>query len=201
MNIFQLSISTFVFAVTLLLGTTAVIASRFVVTTVATLYKPAAVPDRVAAPTAQPERVVDLPDLRNDSPSAPDDFDPTGSYYLANEKVPAAFADIEYIDITTREYGDENGTYFSRPIVPTGSLRTQKRFEFSKISFGNREISFETDLHDGISYQFVGTFPVATEYVTCEGCEYPADLKGRLKKLKNGKVIAEVQAEFYINGC
>jgi hypothetical protein len=201
MNIFQLSISTFVFAITLLLGTTAVVASRFVVATVANLYKPAT-RERVVAPAAEPERVVDLPDLRNEPPPAPDDFDPSGPYVLDAEKVPAAFADVDWIDIVTHRYVEDNETYINQPIIPTGSLQTPKKsFEFKKVAVGNREISFETTTIDGVRYTFVGHFLISTEHIACEDCEYPADLTGKLKKLKNGRVIAEVDAKFYIAGC
>jgi hypothetical protein len=199
MNIFSFSIRAFVFSVALLTGTTAVIASRFVITTVAAFTETSAEPESVTMPES--ERATVFEDLRNEEPIAPEDFDPTGTYGLDTDKLPAAFADFEFIDIATREYEEDNGTYFSRPIIPTGSLQTKKTFELKKIAYGNREISFETTVQDGISYRFVGHFPVSTEFISCEGCEYPADLKGQLKKLKNGKVIAEIEAEFYVHGC
>ena len=201
MNILHLSISTFIFGLTLCIGTTAVIASRYVITTVASLTKASPVPESVVVSAAAPERVVDLPDLRYEPPSAPEDFDPSGPYVLDPEKVPAAFADIQWIDIVTRRYVENDETYVNQPIIPSGSLQTKNSFNFTKIAVGNREISFETTAIDGISYQFVGNFPVTTESIDCEGCEYPADLTGRLKKLRNGKVIAELDAKFYISGC
>ena len=201
MNIFQLSIATFVFGITLLLGTTGVIASRFVITTVASLTKASPLPESVSVSAAAPERVVDLPDLRHEPPSAPEDFDPSGPYVLDPEKVPAAFADIEWLDIVTHRYLKDNETYINQPIIPSGSLEAKKEFTLTKIALRNREIAFETASVGGISYQFVGNFPVTTESIDCEGCEYPADLTGRLKKLRNGKVIAELDAKFYISGC
>lgn len=199
MNIFQLSIGTIVFASTLLLGTTAVIASRFLITTVAGLTRPAAAAQPIVVPAAEPERIVDLPDLRKDSPTTPDDFEPSGSYSLDTETAPAAFADIEFLEIVTTEFGydAENATYTNVPIIPTGRLQTKKTFSFTKISIGVREISFETTAVKGISYRFVGDFPVLIEAIDCETCEHPPNLKGSLKKLKNGKVIAEMDAKFY----
>ncbi len=201
MNIFQLSISTLVFGITLLLGTTAVIASRFVITTVASLAKASPVLESVVVSAAEPESVVDLPELRNARPDAPEDFDPSGPYVLDPEKTPAAFADIQWLDIVTHRYLKDDETYINQPIIPNGSLEAKKEFAFTKVAVGNREISFETTAIDGISYHFVGNFPVTTEFIDCEGCEYPADLKGKLKKLKNGKVIAELDAKFYVGGC
>ncbi|MDI1241591.1 MAG: hypothetical protein PSX80_06685 [bacterium] len=200
MNIFQLSLSTFVFGITLLLGTSAVIAARFVITTVGGLTKSPATTERVAVPVAEPEPATRLEDLRNDLATI-DDFDPTGTYFLNSETLPQAFAEIEFLDIETREYNEDREIYSSRNILPIGSLQTKKRFSFTKIAVGNREIAFETTTVDGLSYQFVGQFPVLTEVIECEGCEYPANLTGRLKKLKNGKVIAEFDAKFYIGGC
>ena len=201
MNIFQLSIATFVFGITLLLGTTGVIASRFVITTVASLTKASPLPESVIVSAAAPERVVDLPDLRHEPPSAPEDFDPSGPYVLDPEKVPAAFADIEWLDIVTHRYLKDNEIYINQPIIPSGSLEAKKEFTLTKIALRNREIAFETASVGGISYQFVGNFPVLTESIDCEGCEYPANLTGRLKKLRNGKLIAEMDAKFYISGC
>ncbi|MEQ1763125.1 MAG: hypothetical protein ABL984_08275 [Pyrinomonadaceae bacterium] len=197
MNIFHLSISLLVFVSTLLLGTTAVIASRFVITTVAGFTKPAPARVNVVVPTAERERIVDLEDLRNEPPPQPDDFDATGSYSLIMDETPGAFADVGFVDITAREYSYANGIYASNPVIPSGTLHTNKWHVFTKVSIGNREISFETITEGGISYQFVGHFPVSSEYVTCQGCENPADLKGRLKKLNNGNVIAELDANFY----
>jgi len=195
MNIFQLSISTLVFASTLLLGTTAVIASRFVMTTPASITKPATLPE-IVVPQAESENV-EFEDLRNETPPLPDDFDATGSYSLIMDQLPDAFADIGFIDISSREYADANGMYTSRPIIPSGTLHTKNWHVFTRVSIGNREISFETTTEGGISYQFVGYFPISSEYITCQGCENPADLKGRLKKLKDGNVIAELDANLY----
>ena len=197
MNIFQLSISTIVFASTLLLGTTAVIASRFVITTLASLTKPS---ESLAVQSAEPEQALIFEDLRNKAP-AHDDFDPSGGYSLITEDVNAGFADIASLDITVREYWKTDGTYLNRPIVPDGKLNgTKARFYLTKISLGNREISFETDTQDGVNYRFVGHFPVTSEYLSCEGCEHPADLKGTLTKLKNGYAVANLEANFYAYG-
>jgi hypothetical protein len=44
--------------------------------------------------------------------------------------------------------------------------------------------------------------PLSLETTYCQAREYSADLRGRLKKLKNGKVIAELDAKFfYVHGC
>lgn len=202
MNTINLSISALVFGGTLLLGTTAVAASRFVVTTIANKLTPPANSERLV-PLDEPTTVAVFDDLRAvEDQDTTNDFDPSGSYSLDTEDVPKHFADIEFLEIETREYVERSGTYFNRPIVPRGMLKTTKSLAFTRISVGDREISFETESIHGISYQFIGQFPETSEMIDCfETCEYPADMKGKLKKMENGKVVAELSAEFYIHGC
>lgn len=190
-----------VFGGALLLGTTAVVASRFIFTTIVDAVKtpvaaekPAPFEELTTVPEFDQPEVIDDQDM-------PSSFDPSGGYSLDMEIVPKTFADIEYLEIVTHEYLEENESYISRPIVPTGMLKTKKSFAFTKILVGNREISFETESIDGIRYQFVGVFPESNEMINCEACEYPPDLKGQLKKIKNGRVVAEWHAKFYVQGC
>jgi hypothetical protein len=127
-------------------------------------------------------------------------FDP-GEIYYPPEKSPQAFANIELLDIETREFWQDDGKYFNKPIVPTGYLRAGKDFKFKVITIADREITFETAEINDVSYRFVGHFPVIPQYEYCEQCEYPPDLKGKLTKLKNGKIVAEMNAEFYVSHC
>lgn len=200
MKIFHFSIHALVFVGALLLGTSAVVASRFVITTVASLTKTTAVSESVFVP-AEPENVPVFEDLRSETLEKADDFDPTGSYSLVMDDVPAVFAEIVFLEIATREYKEQDGAYVNRPIIPNGLIQTTKTFAFAKIAVANREISFETDTQDGASYQFVGYFPLSSEYIACVGCEQAADLHGKLRKLKNGKVVAELDVKFYSYGC
>ena len=201
MRIFNLSIRALVFGSALLLGTTAVVASHFVIGTITNVITPAVINARTVSHVEPgPFLEFDVSD-KTINQGFSDDFDPSGNYSLDIENVPKAFADIEYLDITTREYINENGTHINRPIVPAGMIMTKKSLTFTKLALGNHEISFETESVGGISYQFVGQFHNPTETINCESCEYPADLKGNLRKIKNGQVIAELEAKFYINGC
>lgn len=201
MTIFNVGVRVAAFGLALLLGTTVVAASRFVFNTIANVLRPAAI-SKPAAFTVEPEpfSVLDEIDFPSDKVSETD-FNPDGSYSLDIEKVPKAFSDVEFLHIMTREYEDVERNYTNRPVVPFGSLDAKKVFRFEKIAIGNREISFETESVDGISYQFVGHFPISAEVINCEGCEYPPDLTGILKKVKNGNVVAKLTAKFYIAGC
>jgi hypothetical protein len=76
------------------------------------------------------------------------------------------------------------------------------QFKFQAVTISDRDITFETREVKGVSYKFVGYFPKYPEFGEyCDGCEYPPELKGVLTKLKNGKVVAEIHAEFYAGGC
>jgi len=146
---------------------------------------------------------------RDDFPSEPSlvetqpaIFDPGEMYYLQTDNVPKAFADIKYLDLVTRKSWEEDGKYFDRPIIPTGYLFAEKEFKLGAITIAHREFTFYTAEIKGVSYKFVGYFPKYPEFVEyCDGCEYPPDLKGRLTKLTDGKVIAETEIEFYVEHC
>ena len=198
MNIFQLSISTIVFASTLLLGT---IASRPVISTFSSFTEALAIPEVIKTSSAEPGREPVFEDLRRGRPANASDFDPTGNYSLGVKELPNPFDDISFLHIMAREYSLQNGSYVASPTVPTGSLHGKRSsFSLTRISIGNREISFETDTVDGLKYRFLGHFPRSAEHTKCEceGCEHRAELKGSLKKVRGGKVIAEMDATFYL---
>lgn len=128
-------------------------------------------------------------------------FDAAGMYYFEPEEIPHDFSDIQFLEIETREYFADGGTYTNKPIAPAGYIETNKPLRFSSISVGDREVSFQTFETEGVRYKFVGHFPVNSGSEYCDGCEYPPDLTGKLTKLKNGKIVAEMNAKFYLAGC
>lgn len=127
-------------------------------------------------------------------------FDPTGYYEIRQETLSGSFAGFESFDLATREYSNENGSYWNKPIIPRGTVFAGKEFPLQKIAVSGREISFETETVGGVSYKFIGHFPVAA-LPACENCEYPPDLKGTLTKTKAGKVVESGEVEFYVSGC
>ena len=201
MNVLGISLRVFIFGLALLSGIAAVSVSRVFADPSVAEAKPSALSETggstIAADQSFGTHEFDLAVSENRS----FDFDPTGSYSLNLEKTPKAFADIEFVSIETRKYIHENGAYMNRPIVPTGALQSGTLLNFTRIAVANREISFETESKGGVSYKFVGNFPESVEAINCEGCDYPPDLTGRLTKLKNGKIIAELDAKLYVFGC
>lgn len=132
-------------------------------------------------------------------PSLVAEFDPAGSYYLDEETLPKAFADIDHLEIDTHNYTDPDGNPIYSLIPPTGSILTKKVLKFDRIAVGGKEIAFQTATVDGVSYRFTGRF---LNQAYCETDGDTPDLKGRLIKIKGNKWAAEMQAEFFLScGC
>lgn len=135
------------------------------------------------------------------------EFDGGNDYYIIG-KLPKGFRDFENLSIVTRDYenASEENNYEAVPIPPKGSFLTKKEFNFTRIKIANKQIAFETEAKKGVSYQFVGEFieEEAIEVIDKDGNEYTdsAVLKGRLKKMRDGKKIAESEVKFAImHGC
>lgn len=126
-------------------------------------------------------------------------FDGSGEYWMIDELKPEGFQDIESLEIIMRDYDvnwDEH--QYGLPIPPKGSLKTKKTFKFKRIAIGGKEIAFQTEEVDGISYKFTGRF-LDEEHL--QGDEMPSDLAGRLIKFKNGIWVASIHAKFYTSHC
>ena len=135
------------------------------------------------------------------------EFDAGNDYYIIG-KLPKGFRDFENLSIVTRDYenASEENNYEAVPIPPKGFFLAKKEFNFTRINIANKQIAFETEAKKGVSYQFVGEFieEEAIEVKDKDGNEYTdyAVLKGRLKKMRDGKKIAESEVKFAImHGC
>ncbi|NOT46874.1 MAG: hypothetical protein HOP17_03870 [Acidobacteria bacterium] len=115
---------------------------------------------------------------------------PEGSFYLGNKSVPKAFVDISELQIVTWDWEKGLG---STAIPPKGFLKTGKEFTFNRIAVTSRQITFQTETLDRVSYRFLGTF-------TPSG-QRRAPVTGKLIKIKNGKWVAEMTADFYEAQC
>lgn len=159
-----------------------------------------AVPNIEAANT--PMETLDLPASvapRTDE-TRPVEFDASGDYYLAGEKPPKGFENLEYLEIVTRDYDIEiEPGIYGKPIPPKGSVRAARNYKFKFLAIGTRQIAFETEKIKGISYKFTGEFE-SRENSNLEGKN--TVLEGRLIKIKDGKKLAETKSEFYFwDGC
>ncbi len=135
------------------------------------------------------------------------EFDAGDDYHIIGD-LPKGFRDFETLSIVTRDYENASveNNYESVAIPPKGFFFTKKEFNFTRINIANRQIAFETEAKQGISYQFVGEFTdeEAIEAKTEDGYEYTdyAVLKGRLKKMRDGRKIAESEVKFAVShGC
>lgn len=123
-----------------------------------------------------------------------------GSFYIDQENLPREFRDFEHIEIQTHDMAQlrEDDTYGVR-IPPKGWVSAKVQFAFSRIAINAKDISFQTETVDGVSYRFVGQYH-HVDY--CETDGSTPDLIGRLIKIKDGKWAAEMKAELYAQcGC
>ncbi len=120
-----------------------------------------------------------------------------GGYYYIIGKTPKAFADFTEFHIELWDYDEKKDEIFMVP--PSGYVDTKQTFKFKRVFLGKQDISFETENVHGISYQFSGKL-VDKVYVFEEDRVF---LEGTLKKLKDGKKIAEGKFKFswYVGGC
>ena len=159
---------------------------------------------------SQPEIVVmsspvaEIPTIETTSPPDSNEnveyaFDATGDYYLVDD-APRGFKDFKAINITTHGYENPSNlyNYEAVSIPPKGYLLTKKKYKFTRINIGNKQIAFETETKKEISYKFTGKF---VDNVQDEDGTY-ADLEGRLIKLRNGRKIAESKIRLLVScGC
>ena len=167
-------------------------------TEIAAVQPPAQSEVVMSSPVAEipVDETTPAPDLNE---SAEDSFNATGDYYLVDD-APKGFKDFESINITTNDYtnASEENNYWGTPIPPKGYLLTKKKYKFARINIGNKQIAFETEIRNEISYKFVGKF---VDNVQSEDGAY-ADLEGRLVKMQNGKKIAESDIRLLVScGC
>lgn len=164
-------------------------------------YPPRVVESEISQVAEQPSPVIE-----SEENTAPE-FYPDGDYYIIGD-LPKGFKDFETLSIVTVNYvkASEEDNYQYVPIVPKGFVEAKKEFNFTRINIANKQIAFETEAKNGISYQFFGEF-VEEEEIKIkakDGEEYTeyAVLKGRLKKMRDGKKIAESEVKLaYMHGC
>lgn len=129
-------------------------------------------------------------------------WDGSGEFYFDGETLPKGFKDFEFLEIVTRDYEVQNETgAYGAPIPPEGFIQAGKKFKFTRIGIGNKQVAFETETVGGISYKFTGDLK-DEDSDSCDIEQGAADLKGRLIKMKNGKKIAETEIGFNVScGC
>lgn len=128
-----------------------------------------------------------------------EEFYAEGSFYLETETIPKEFSDIDFLEIITHDYEKTRGDGTSGlPIPPKGGISTKKRLDFVRIAINGRELAFQTETVNGVSYRFTGKYP---KYEHTETSAETPDLVGQLIKIRDGKWAASMKAKFYMSGC
>lgn len=119
------------------------------------------------------------------------EYDGYGDYLIEGD-LPRGFKGFDRINIVTRNFkAKSKDCPIGTPIPPQGHLQTTKEYKFARISIGNKQITFETETINRISYKFAGRFE-------------PGKAEGLLIKIRGGKIAAESQVRFLLDekgGC
>ena len=114
-------------------------------------------------------------------------------YFFITGKTPPEFQDISYINLGGEgEYGAGANPPFY------GELAKEKKnesFKLMKPEISGNNIKFKTETKNGVSYEFEGTLKRKD---LAENQPNPDDvvMSGTLKKMENGKQIAESKLDF-----
>jgi hypothetical protein len=150
--------------------------------------------DNAANAVAAENSIEDLSLL--DNAQADRAWDPTGDYYIFDEKLLKGFHDVDFLEIATNVYAESGDSYTSTSIPPTGSLHAKRNYRFRTISLSKDFFTFETEVKRGVSYRFVGKIGG----MEIEPTDRPL-IEGQLTKVDHG-VTSTMEAKFYIEvGC
>jgi hypothetical protein len=128
-----------------------------------------------------------------------------GGEYLVIGEIAEGFEDCENLEIETEKYEEtaEDNSWKSILIPPNGKffISDEKHIKFDNIYIANRQIAFQTEIKNGIMYQFTGNF-TKTEEIKIGDYTYYSVLEGKLSKIQNGKQIAVTDVNFEsLPGC
>jgi len=158
-------------------------------------------PDSVLPIDYKEEKLSDPKEDENN----PEYFDPRGFYF--NNDLPEELKDFAYFEIWGSSFDIDDGNSASDFQALNGSVLTEasnktsidgvdrlETFKYKKFELGHNRILFRTETNNRISYSFSGNFLVKGNFYTLD--PNAKVVKGKLRKLKNGKIIAEKELDF-----
>lgn len=120
------------------------------------------------------------------------EFDMTGAYFISGT-AGKEFADIDHLSLATI---DEN----ANPAPLNGFIRPKRHadpdYKLAKPALEGRHLTFTTNAVKGVSYTFEGNFERAGNFPADPPPSDAVVLGGMLRKLDNGKVVAETAVRF-----
>lgn len=128
------------------------------------------------------------------------EYEWSGVYVFDTESMPKAFRGLGYMELNLYDFEKtgEDGEP-GVPIPPKGYLFAGAEFKFKRIAVAGKQISFQTETVNGVSYRFTGEY-LALDY--CETGGATPDVSGELIKIVNGRWAAAMKAKLYEEcGC
>jgi hypothetical protein len=146
------------------------------------------------------------PELLQGTVSA--DYDLTGVYYGAHE-FPLAFDNVRRIDLATADFRVNPDSSVTRtPTAPWGYLVTDLDvYKLSSLDLSGGRLSFTTETHLGISYQFTGRVLAEGDYPIKGYSQYYVGktimVEGQIVRMLFGFKVAESEVRFTkgVGGC
>ena len=129
------------------------------------------------------------------------DYDLSGYYFGAHD-FPLAFDNVQRIDLTTADYRVNPDSSVTRTATePSGYLVTDLDvYKLSSVDLSGGRMSFVTETHLGMSYQFTGRVLGVGDYPIRAYSEYYVAktimVEGRIVRLLFGFKIAESEVRF-----
>jgi len=129
------------------------------------------------------------------------EYDLSGVYYGAHD-FPFAFDNVRRFDLTTADYHVNADSSVTRTATaPWGYLVTDfDVYKFSSVDLGGGRMSFATETHLGMSYQFTGRVLGGGDYPIRGYSQYYVGktimVKGRLVRMLFGLKVAESEVRF-----
>jgi len=129
------------------------------------------------------------------------DYDLSGVYYGAHE-FPLAFDNVRRIDLTTADYYVNPDSSVARTATaPSGYLVTDLDvYKLSRVDLGDGRLSFTTETHLGMSYQFTGRVLGEGDYPIKGYLQYYIGktimVEGRIVRMLFGFKVAESEVRF-----
>jgi hypothetical protein len=128
------------------------------------------------------------------------DYDLSGYYYGAHD-FPLAFDNVQRIDLTTANYHVNPGSVTATPTAPSGYLVTDfDVYKLLSVELGGGRLSFTTETHLGMSYQFTGRVLGVGDYPIKGYSQYLIGktimVEGRIVRMLFGFKVADAEVRF-----
>jgi hypothetical protein len=137
--------------------------------------------------------------LSNTEEAQLSDFTAVVEYYSDEATLQKDFGTFRSIEIEIPDYQRASIEKVDKKAIRTkGAINFKRQYRFNRTEISEKDIAFETETINGISYRFTGHFFKDKDIDPAE--EY-LQIHGHLTRLKNGKKMSEADIELFASDC